>query len=29
MSGSLVGRWLLLKGGCCRQESIVVPPVVW
>ena len=25
----MVNRWLLLYGGCCRQVSIVLPPVVW
>ena len=25
----MVNRWLLLKGGCYRQVSIVVPLVVW
>ena len=29
ISGSLVDSWLLLLGGCCRQLSIFVSPVVW
>ena len=28
VSGSMVDRWLLLKGGCYRQVSIVVSLVV-
>ena len=27
--GSMVDRWMLLLGGCCRQVSIVVSLVVW
>ena len=23
VSGSMVDRWMLLKGGCCRQISIL------
>ena len=29
VSGSIVDRWVLLKGGCCRRISIVVSLVVW
>ena len=29
VSGSMVDRWLLLKGGCCRQVSTVVFLVEW
>ena len=29
VSGSIVDRWLLLKGGCCRRISIVVSLAVW
>ena len=28
-SGSIVDRWVLLSGGCCRQVSTVVSLVVW
>ena len=24
VSGSMVDRWMLLKGGCCSQKSITV-----
>ena len=29
VSGSMVDRWLLFQGGCCRQVSIVVSLAVW
>ena len=29
VSGSIVDRWVLLLGGCCRRISIVVSLVVW
>ena len=29
VSGSMVDRWMLLQGGCCRQVSTVVSLVVW
>ena len=29
VSSSMVDRCLLLKGGCCRQESTAVSLVVW
>ena len=29
VSGSMVDRWMLLKGGCCRQQSTVMSLVVW
>ena len=27
--GSMVDRWMLLKGSCCRQKSTVMSLVVW
>ena len=27
--GSMLDRWVLLKGGCCRQKSTVMSLVVW
>ena len=27
--GSMLHRWMLLKGGCCRQKSTVMSLVVW
>ena len=29
ISVSIVDRWLLLKGGCCRQVSTIVSLKVW
>ena len=29
VSCSMVDRWMLLKGGCCRQKSTVMSLVVW
>ena len=29
VSSSMVDRWMLLKGGCCRRISIIVFLVVW
>ena len=29
VSGTMVGRWMLLLSGCCRQVGIVVSRVVW
>ena len=29
VSGSMVDRWMLLEGGCCRQKSTVISLVVW
>ena len=29
VSGSTVDRWMLLKGGLCKQISIIVFLVVW
>ena len=26
---SMLDRWMLLKGGCCRQVSIVMSLVEW
>ena len=29
VSDSMVDRWMLLKGGCCRQKSTFMSLVVW
>ena len=29
VSGSMVDRWMLLLGGCCRQVNTVVSLVLW
>ena len=29
VSGSMVDRWMLLKGGRCKQTIIIVLLVVW
>ena len=29
VSGSMIDRWMLLKGGRCKQISIIVFLVVW
>ena len=29
VSGSMVDRWMSLKGGCCKQKSTVMSLVAW